>query len=339
MSADPFNLSAYDYELPNHLIAQYPHARRDHAKLMVIDRETGTISHAIFANISRWLPKKSLLVVNDSKVIAARLLGKKKDTGGEVEVFLLNPVDDRSFEALIKPLKRINEGQVLDFGLGLEAVLLDREKRIVRFNRPNVLKVIEAQGHIPLPPYIKRPDEQRDRKQYQTVYAKHLGSVAAPTAGLHFTKPLMTRLSHEGHAFARVTLHINYGTFKPVETDDIRHHPMHEERYAVSKREYQRISIAKKKGRSIVAIGTTACRTLESIATGKSLEDRTKMFIYPGYQFKAIDCLITNFHLPKSTLLMLVSAFGGHDLIKRAYQEAIEKNYRFYSYGDAMLIR
>ncbi len=338
MSADLFDLSSYDYHLPESLIAQYPLAERDSARLMVIDRKRGTITHDIFSNVNNWLPAHSLMVLNDSKVIAARLLGRKKDTGGEVEVFLLEAKDDRTFEALLRPLKKIAEGQVLDLGQGLEAVLIDKAKRIVRFNKPNVLQVIEDQGHIPLPPYIKRPDEKRDRIEYQTVYARHLGSVAAPTAGLHFTDGLMNQLKEQGHDFARVTLHINYGTFKPVECPDIRHHPMHEESYHVDPREYEGIRKAKAAGRPIVAVGTTSCRVLESIAQGKALEDRTRIFIYPGYDFKCIDHLITNFHLPKSTLLMLVSAFGGHDLIQKAYQEAIAHKYRFYSYGDAMLI-
>lgn len=340
MSANVFDLSAYDYTLPEALIAQYPLPRRDQAKLMAIDRKNQTITHDTFANISSYLPTKSLMVVNDSKVIAARLLGSKKDTGGEVEVFLLNPkADGRTFEALLRPLKRIKQDQVIDFGKGLEAVLSDKENRLVQFNQANVLDVIAKQGHIPLPPYIKRNDEDSDKENYQTVYAKHLGSVAAPTAGLHFTKELMAQLTTQGHDFAKVTLHINYGTFKPVETEDIRNHPMHEEMYYVDQQEWLRIKSAKESGRSIVAVGTTATRTLESIASTNKIEDATRMFIYPGYQFKMADHLITNFHLPKSTLLMLVSAFGGYDLIKRAYAEAIAHNYRFYSYGDAMLIR
>jgi S-adenosylmethionine:tRNA ribosyltransferase-isomerase len=335
MSVNLFDLSAYDYNLPEGLIAQYPLEKRDQAKLMVIDRKTQTITHDTFANLNDWLPKKSLMVLNDSKVIAARLTGRKKDTEGEVEVFLLNATeDDQTFEALLRPLKRIKEGQLMDFGQGLEAVLVDREKRIVRFNKKDVLNVIAKQGHIPLPPYIKRADEASDRINYQTVYAKHLGSVAAPTAGLHFTEDLMKQLKASGHDFAKVTLHINYGTFKPVETDDIRNHPMHEEFYHVEKDEYTRI----KKHHPIVAVGTTASRTLESIAQGRELEDKTNIFIYPGYTFKSVDALITNFHLPKSTLLMLVSAFAGYELMHRAYQKAISQKYRFYSYGDAMLI-
>ncbi len=335
MSVNYFDLSAYDYQLPEKLIAQYPLAKRDDARLMVINRKDQSITHDTFANLNQWLPKKSLMVLNDSKVIAARLIGRKKDTEGEVEVFLLNPTDeDQTFEALLRPLKRIKEGQIIDFGKGLEAVLIDREKRLVRFNQKDVLNVIATQGHIPLPPYIKRDDEQSDRINYQTVYAKHLGSVAAPTAGLHFTEQLMDQLKNNGHDFAKVTLHINYGTFKPVETDDIRQHPMHEEMYHVDANTYERI----KHHRPIVAVGTTACRVLESIAQGRPLEDKTNIFIYPGYNFKSIQSLITNFHLPKSTLLMLVSAFGGYDLMRRAYQEAIAKEYRFYSYGDAMLI-
>lgn len=335
MSVNFFDLSSYDYHLPENFIAQYPLEKRDQAKLMVINRQENTIYHDIFSNLNAWLPQKSLMVLNDSKVIAARLIGNKKDTQGEVEVFLLNSKDDdQTFEVLLRPFKRIKEGQIIDFGKGLEAVIVNRDKRLVRFNQSDVLNVIASQGHIPLPPYIKREDEASDHINYQTVYAKHLGSVAAPTAGLHFTDDLMTQLKTNGHDFSKVTLHINYGTFKPVETDDIRNHPMHEEFYQVDPKEYERI----KQHRPIVAVGTTACRVLESVAQGKNLEDKTNIFIYPGYSFTMLDALITNFHLPKSTLLMLVSAFGGYDLIKQAYQEAIAKQYRFYSYGDAMLI-
>ena len=340
MSADLFDLDVYDYHLPENLIAQYPLPQRDQAKLMVIDRHAGTISHDIFANLNDWLPPQSLMVLNDSKVIAARLLGHKKDTGGEVEILLLKQHDQDAqiFEALLRPLKKIKQGQVMDFGKGLEAVLLDKEKRLVQFNQPRVLEVIAGQGHIPLPPYIKRNDQLSDRRDYQTVYAKHLGSVAAPTAGLHFTDALMSALRTQGHDFAKVTLHINYGTFKPVETEDIRQHPMHAETYRVDTKEYARITAAKAEGRAVVAVGTTSCRVLESIAQKGTLEDNTSIFIHPPQELKSLDVLITNFHLPKSTLLMLVSAFGGYDLIRQAYKEAIAQNYRFYSYGDAMII-
>lgn len=335
----PTRLDAYGYSLPEPLIAQHPLAKRDQARLMVIDRRSHSIHHEVFTHLGCYLPPQSLLIVNNSKVVPARLLGKKPRTGGEVEVFLLKDLGDgRSFEALLRPLKKIPEGEVMDFGGGITAVLADKEKRIVRFDRANVLRHLKNVGHIPLPPYIKRDDEPADRQDYQTVYAKRLGSVASPTAGLHFTKGLIGSLKAQKHTFKELTLHINYGTFKPVETADIRQHPMHTENYQISPVLYGNILKARQQGRTVVAVGTTSCRVLESVAAGGQLQGETGIFIYPGYEFKLTDILITNFHLPHSTLLMLVCAFGGYDLVMRAYREAIEKKYRFYSYGDAMLI-
>ncbi len=337
-SADVFALEAYGYELPEGLIAQYPTARRDDARLMVIDRKDGSIRHNTFANIGNFLPPKTNIVINNSKVIPARLLGRKS-TGGEVEVFLLKALEDGySFEALIRPLKKVKEGEPIEFAPGIHAVLVDREARIVSFNKKNILSVLEDVGHIPLPPYIKRDDEALDRTEYQTVYAKKMGSVASPTAGLHFTKPLMAALKARGHSFKELTLHINYGTFKPVETEDIRQHPMHTEGYTLSPAVFDELKSRDRQDFPVLAVGTTSCRVLESAALTGMLEGETDIFIYPGHDFKMVDMLVTNFHLPYSTLLMLVSAFGGYGLIKRAYQEAIKEKYRFYSYGDAMLI-
>ena len=306
---------------------------------MIIDRSNNKICHDYFSNINNYLPTKTTFVVNNSKVIAARLLGVKPDTGGGVEVFLLKALEDGySFEALLKPLKKIYVGQVLDFGSGIKAQLVDKENRIVRFNRRNILKVLQKKGHIPLPPYIKREDEASDRRDYQTVYAKKLGSVAAPTAGLHFTKPLIDQLKKQGHQFLETTLHIGYGTFKPVECNDIREHVMHQEFFNISKSAHQKIFDSKENNK-ICAVGTTSCRVLESIGqNGKCLSGTTNLFVYPGFSFKMTSYLVTNFHLPYSSLLMLVCAFGGYDLVIKAYQEAINKKYRFYSYGDAMLI-
>ncbi len=333
-----YDLSLYGYELPDELVAQHPLVKRDEARLMVIDRATGTITHDIFKNVGQYLPPQSALIVNNSKVIPARLLGVKTSTGAAIEVFILKQIDEYCFEAMLRPLKRIKEHDPLDFGHGISAVLEDREKRIVRFNQPNVLQVLEKVGHIPLPPYIKREDTAQDKDDYQTVYAKELGSVASPTAGLHFTEELITSLKARGHEFCSTTLHIGYGTFKPVETRDIRHHAMHTESYALSSEVYGKLDGFKAQGIKVVAVGTTSCRVLESVANSHQLTGDTNIFIYPSYKFKTVDALITNFHLPYSTLLMLVSAFGGYDLIKRAYQEAVREKYRFYSYGDAMLI-
>jgi S-adenosylmethionine:tRNA ribosyltransferase-isomerase len=305
---------------------------------MVVERSTGRVSHDVFRNIANYLPPRSLIVINNSKVISARLLGKKARTGGSVEVFLLKQIDARHFEAMLRPLKKIREGEELEFPGGIACVLADRGQRIVRFKEKDILKKLGKAGHIPLPPYIRRPDEALDREYYQTVYARKPGSVAAPTAGLHFTRPLIASLKRAGHEFLQVTLHVNYGTFKPVEAENILDHPMHEEHYAISPAVLAKIKAVKKTGQKIVAVGTTSCRTLEAFArTGKTV-DTTKLFLYPGCDFKLTDVLITNFHLPKSTLLMLVAAFGGLSLIRKAYEEAIATRYRFYSYGDAMII-
>ena len=334
-----YRLESYFYDLPIERIAQYPLPKRDDAKLMVIDRQRGTITHDIFAHIGKYLPTHAAVVINNSKVIPARLLGRKSRTGGEVEVFLLKALDDGyTFEALLKPLKKIQENEVLDFGHGIEAMLVDREKRLVRFNKKNIFEHLEGVGHIPLPPYIKREDKASDQEDYQTVYAKHLGSVASPTAGLHFTDKLINELKNDGRMFLELTLHINYGTFKPVECDDIRQHPMHTEHYTLEASAFRSIMDAKKDGAPVIAVGTTSARVLESVARTKTLEGSTDIFIYPGYDFKLVDILITNFHLPHSTLLMLVCAFGGYELVMKAYKEAIKEQYRFYSYGDAMLI-
>ncbi|MBL8014215.1 MAG: tRNA preQ1(34) S-adenosylmethionine ribosyltransferase-isomerase QueA, partial [Candidatus Omnitrophica bacterium] len=316
----------------------HPARQRDDARLMIIDRSSQKISHDIFRNIGQYLPQQSFLVVNNSKVVPARLLGRRKNSGGQVEVFLLKQLGSNRYEALLKPLKKIKVGEPLEFDDGVLGVLEDKERRIVCFNKKNMAPFLDKIGHIPLPPYISRPDQKSDKSEYQTVYARHRGSVASPTAGLHFTKPLIEQLKKDGHTFSAVTLHINYGTFKPVECEDVTNHPMHSEDYYLSQLVYRRIINARQSKRAVVAVGTTSCRVLESVSQTGKMNGSTNIFIYPGYQFQLIDCLLTNFHLPKSTLLMLVSAFGGMNLIKRAYQQAITMKYRFYSYGDAMLI-
>lgn len=331
-------LADFDYKLPENLIAQYPAERRDEARLLVVDRKSGELTHDIFANVGRYLPSKSLIVLNNSKVIPARLLGKRP-TGGQVEVFLLEKIDAHHYEAMLRPLKKIRDNEPLEFPGGLICRLVDRNKRIVHFETRDVIKKLESAGHIPLPPYIKRADEESDRTNYQTVYAKRPGSVAAPTAGLHMTRPLMRKLKANGHDFAEVTLHVNYGTFKPVEEENILDHQMHFESYRIPAQALTKIKAAMARQRPVVAVGTTSCRTLEAFVRTGETEASTNLFLYPGAEFKMVDALITNFHLPKSTLLMLVSAFGGLDLIRKAYDEAIRCQYRFYSYGDGMLIK
>lgn len=331
-------LKDFDYELPQDLIAQHPARRRDDARLMVIDRARQKISHDVFRHVKKYLPPKSLIVINNSKVVPARLLGKKQKTGGQVEVFLLKQLDACRYEALLKPLKKVRVEEPLEFAAGVVGYLEDKEKRIVRFNKSDLPRYLSKIGHIPLPPYIDREDTAQDRQEYQTVYARHAGSVASPTAGLHFTKALLGNLKRSGHAVVPLTLHINYGTFKPVECEDIVSHPMHTEEYSISRLALDRVRKAKSAGRKVVAVGTTSCRVLESVAQSGRLTGSTNIFIYPGFSFTMTDCLITNFHLPRSTLLMLVYAFGGMGLMKRAYEEGIKQKYRFYSYGDAMLI-
>jgi S-adenosylmethionine:tRNA ribosyltransferase-isomerase len=334
------HLSDFDYELPPELIAQTPLKKRDQARLLVIDRAAAKITHDYFRNVGKYLPAGSVLVVNNSKVIPARLLGYKERTGGKVEVFLLRRLEDGySFETLLRPLKNLRIGDKVRFeNSPVVAEFIDFPRRIMRFNRKNILKDLDKIGHMPLPPYIKRSDTPADRKDYQTVYARTPGSVAAPTAGLHFTKTLLEQLKREGHPVKTVTLHVNHATFKLVEEEDITRHKMHFEDYVVTPATHQAIVKAKAQGRKVVAVGTTSCRVLEAVAQNGALKGRTNLFIYPGYQFRAVDALLTNFHLPHSSLLLLAYAFGSIPLMKRAYAEAIKEKYRFFSYGDAMLI-
>lgn len=334
-------LSDFDYHLPCELIAQYPLKKRDHARLMILDRVHQTITHDHFLNIGRYLPLRSLLVANDSKVVAARLLGRLQRTGREVEIFLLDPLEGAGrYHALLRPLKKIRYDDSIIFdGTDLCAKLIDHEQKIVQFNKKNVMAYLKKIGHMPLPPYIHRGDESSDKKDYQTVYARHPGSVAAPTAGLHFTHKILNDLQRAGHQLAKVTLHVGYGTFRPVQEEDITRHQMHSEDYDVSSAIIQRMKKAKAKGQKIVAVGTTSCRVLESYGQTGKLQGSTNLFVYPGFSFKMVDILLTNFHLPKSTLLMLVCAFASTDFVMKAYQEAIKERYRFYSYGDCMLIK
>ncbi len=336
-------LSEFDFNLPQELIAQYPLRQRDQARLMVIDRGQQRICHDIFSNVAKHLPSNSCIVLNDSKVIPARLLGRREKTPGKVEVFLLKKLpegDGCSYETLIRPLNRLKLNEKIQFNGGsLTAELIDIEKKIVRFNRKDVAAQLKKHGHMPLPPYIKRADEPLDHEYYQTVYARKPGSVASPTAGLHFTPALLNALREKGHAIETITLHVNLATFRMVEADDITRHKMHTEEYSLTRKSFASIQQAKAKGRKVVAVGTTSCRALETLTKDPFLlTGETDIFIYPGYTFRSVDVMITNFHLPRSTLLMLVYAFGGIKLMKEAYAQAIRGKYRFYSYGDAMII-
>ncbi|MDP3143365.1 MAG: tRNA preQ1(34) S-adenosylmethionine ribosyltransferase-isomerase QueA [Candidatus Omnitrophota bacterium] len=332
-------LTDFDYQVPKELIAQFPLKKRDACRLLVIERISGKIYHDKFCRILDYLPKPSCLVLNDSKVIPARLLGKREETQGKVEVLILEKLKERNtFHALINPLKKLKIDERIIFnGNKISCRLVDAKNRIVRFNA-DIQKHLDRIGHIPLPPYIKRPDAALDRKYYQTVYAKNKGSVASPTAGLHFTKNLLQKIQKNGIKVAKVTLHVNFATFNPVKEVDITKHKMHSEEYSVEKSTMKTIQDIRKGQGKIIAVGTTSCRVLETIAQNHKLKGSTDIFIYPGYKFKFTDGLLTNFHFPKTTLFMLVCAFANRRLIMRAYEEAIERKYRFYSYGDAMLI-
>lgn len=344
-------VSQFDYYLPEELIAQTPVEPRDAARLFVLHRETGEMEHRIFRDLVAYLRRGDVLVMNDTRVIPARLRGEKRGSGGKVEVLLLHPVsgkgDDQGeliWKAMVKPGRRLSVGTVIDFPQGLWAEVIARTpsgERVLRFQAPgSFLEVLEKVGEVPLPPYIHEP--LKDPERYQTVYAEKKGSAAAPTAGLHFTPRLLAELEAMGVQLARVTLHVGPGTFQPVRVARVEDHVMHTEYYQVSPETAMVINKARQAGGRIVAVGTTSVRTLETVATPDGViepkEGWTELFIYPGYRFKGVDALITNFHLPKSTLLMLVSAFAGYELIMQAYREAVARRYRFFSFGDAMLI-
>ena len=339
-------LTDYDYDLPEALIAQKPWPQRDASRLMVVDRRTRKIHHTQFSQIGGFLPARSLLVINDTKVIPARLIGRKLPTGGKIELLLTRQKGANTWEGLIKPGRRVTHGTRITFGEGaLTGKILAKSSLglyTVRFKCNGDFEEILAQvGRVPLPPYIKREPNRTDKEEYQCVYAKEAGAIAAPTAGLHFTLDLMDKLKRDGIHRVPLTLHVGLGTFQPVKVEDIEMHKMHSEYFVLSQTGANQINAAKGEGRKIVAVGTTSVRALETVASDCSVESYqgyTDIFIYPGYQFKVVDALVTNFHLPKSTLLMLVSAFAGHEFIFEAYQEAIAQKYRFYSYGDAMLI-
>jgi S-adenosylmethionine:tRNA ribosyltransferase-isomerase len=341
----PTRTSDFDFELPPEQIAQHPLARRDESRLMVLDRAEGSIGHRTFSDLQDIIPASDVLVVNRSRVLKARLLGVRP-SGAPAEILLLKPLGDGRYEAMVSPGGKLKPGRRVDIAPGFWAdvvTVTERRTRIVRLHADTgVDEAIEQHGHIPLPPYIARGDAEEDIDRYQTVYAREQGSVAAPTAGLHFTAELLAALAARGVARAEVVLHVGAGTFKPVETEDPAHHVMHEEWYSVSPEAASTINDRRRDGGRVWAVGTTSVRTLESVATDDGVirpgAGETRIFIRPPYRFRATDALITNFHLPRSTLLMLVAAFAGYELTMRAYGVAVESGYRFYSYGDAMLI-
>lgn len=335
----------FDYDLPQELIAQDPLEQRDSSRLLVLDKKTGERSHKIFHDIIDDLYPGDCLVINNTKVIPARLIGEREETGGKVEVLLLKRRTDNVWETLVKPGKKARPGMRLSFGGGLLHAqvqdIVDEGNRLIRFEYEGIFEeILDRLGQMPLPPYITH--QLKDKNRYQTVYAKYEGSAAAPTAGLHFTEELLKKIQAKGIKIARVTLHVGLGTFRPVKVDDVTQHHMHTEYYRVSQEAADIINDTKKSGGRVICVGTTSCRTIESAADENGIvratEGDTDIFIYPGYQFKVLDCLITNFHLPESTLLMLVSALAGKENIMAAYKEAVEKKYRFFSFGDAMFI-
>lgn len=339
------NLSDFYYELPQELIAQDPLENRSDSRLMVVGRESGKITHQHFYDIIDYFEKGDCLVINDTKVIPARLMGEKIDTGASIEVLLLKRVEEKVWETLVKPGKKARPGARISFGNGLligEVIdVVEEGNRLIRFEYDGIWEeLLDQLGQMPLPPYITH--QLQDRNRYQTVYAKHEGSAAAPTAGLHFTPELLKQLEEKGVEIAHVTLHVGLGTFRPVKVDNIEEHHMHSEYYQVEESEAQKINEAKRRGNRVISVGTTSTRTIESVADENGLVHAgsgfTDIFIYPGYQFKVIDSLITNFHLPESTLLMLVSAFTSREKMLHAYEVAVHERYRFFSFGDAMFI-
>lgn len=336
----------FDYYLPEELIAQTPLSKRDESRLLVLDKKTGNIEHKKFKNILDYIEKGDTLVLNDTKVIPARLYGTKEETGAVIEVLLLNEIESDKWKCLTKPAKRVKEGTIVSFGEGkLKAkctqVLEDGIREYELIYEGILYEILDELGQMPLPPYIHETLEDKDR--YQTVYAKNIGSAAAPTAGLHFTNDLLEEAKKRGINIAYITLHVGLGTFRPVSVEDVTKHKMHSEYYVMDQKTANLLNKTKNEGHKIISVGTTTTRTLETIMnlynTFKECSGNTDIFIYPGYEFKAIDKLITNFHLPKSTLVMLVSALAGKENIMNAYNEAVKEKYRFFSFGDSMFIK
>lgn len=333
------------YELPEELIAQDPLEDRSSSRLLVLDRKSGAVSHHVFREITEYLREGDCLVINDTKVIPARLIGSKIGTDAKIEVLLLKRKENNIWETLVKPGKKMKAGAKLSFGDGLltgEVIdIVEEGNRLIRFSFEGIFEeILDQLGQMPLPPYITH--QLQDKNRYQTVYAKHTGSAAAPTAGLHFTPELLRAIEERGIEIAKVTLHVGLGTFRPVKADEITDHHMHSEFYQIDEEAAKKINRAKETGNRVICVGTTSCRTIESAADESGhLEAKsgwTDIFIYPGYEFQVLDGLITNFHLPESTLVMLVSALAGRESILAAYRQAVERKYRFFSFGDAMLI-
>ena len=333
------------YELPEELIAQDPLADRETSRLLVLDRESGVVSHRVFREITEYLHKGDTLVLNDTKVLPARLIGSKEGTNGKVEILLLKRKENNIWETLVKPGRKAKPGARIIFGEGLltgEVVdIVEEGNRLVRFTYEGIFEeILDRLGQMPLPPYITHQLE--DKNRYQTVYAAHIGSAAAPTAGLHFTPKLLKRIEDMGVEIAKVTLHVGLGTFRPVKVEEITKHHMHSEFYQIDEEAAEKINRAKESGGRVICVGTTSCRTVEAASDEngrlRACSGWTDIFIYPGYRFKVLDCLITNFHLPESTLVMLVSALAGREHVLKAYEEAIKERYRFFSFGDAMFI-
>ena len=340
------NVDLYDFHLPEELIAQTPLKERTASRLLTLNKQDGAIAHHTFKDIVDQLQSGDTLVLNDTRVIPARLFGVKEDTGAKAEVLLLKNLGEDRWEALVKPGKKLKNGSVIVFGDELKAVIEeegDMGERVLKFSYKGIFQeILDRLGQMPLPPYIK--EKLDDKERYQTVYSRHEGSAAAPTAGLHFTKELLDEIRGKGVTIAYLTLHVGLGTFRPMSVDKVEDHVMHAEYYSVNQETVDILNAARSRGGRVIAVGTTSCRTLETIGNrfkGGALEPCngwTDIFIYPGYEFTVVDALITNFHLPKSTLVMLVSALAGREHILHAYEEAIQERYRFFSFGDAMFI-
>ena len=339
------NISDFDYDLPQELIAQHPSDKRDEARLLVLNKEKHTIEHKIFKDIIDYLNPGDCLVINNTKVLPARLYGTKTDTGIQVEFLLLKRIENDIWEVMVRPGRRLKKGAEVVFGDGiLKGTILESMEngnRKVKFEYEGIFnEILDKIGLMPLPPYIT--ETLKDNNRYQTVYAKYEGSAAAPTAGLHFTEELLEKIKQKGVEIAKVTLHVGIGTFRPVKVENIEEHEMHTEHFYIKQEDVDKINNAKKAGKRVIACGTTSCRVIETIADENGLvkvtEADTSIFIYPGYKFKCLDALITNFHLPKSTLVMLVSALAGREFILDAYKIAVDEKYKFFSFGDAMFI-